>query len=269
MNTSPRRIHTLCRRALTRAFLGALLSAALPAVAATRQSEPAKAPGPAPLDTATHVLRAMQDALLDQDRPDGNMGAANFAAKVASMSISSFTRIMVMQFDLTSLPSTNITKATLRVFCPPAGWDHSVDATFLFYAMQQPWTEGTGVGNEGSETKDGATWNTRDGIHPWEGGPIAHNRTQKSPGNFDDTPFATRTHTTYEEWLNTWIEVDATDLARAWAAGARPNCGIALCGMGLTGAGAYTMFTTREYDREGYAAGQVAPQLVVQLAATP
>lgn len=213
--------------------------------------------------TITTVLHAAQDTLLDNDRPDNNMGAANFAAKVASMYTATFTRIMLVQFDLSQLPSTNIVKATLRLHCTPSGWDHSIDANFLFYGMLQPWTEGSGVGTEGTETKDGATWNTRDGEHPWEGGPISRNRHPNSPGNFDNVPFATLPHTTYEEWLNTWIEVDATELARQWTTQARPNNGIAVCALGLSTNNAYTQFATREFNRDGYAAGQVAPQLVI------
>jgi hypothetical protein len=222
----------------------------------------AAAPGP-----TTVILSATQDTLLDNDRPDNNMGAANFAAKVASQYTASFTRIMLVQFDLSTLASTNVVQATLRLHCPPSGWDHSVDAKFLFYAVLQPWAEGTGTGTEGEETKDGATWNSRDGFTPWEGGAIAHNRKPQSPGNFADTPFATLAHAMYEEWLSMWIEVDATEVVRQWVAGQVPNCGVAVCALGLSTNSAYTMFATREFNRDGYAAGQVAPQLVLRLGA--
>ncbi|MDA0991956.1 MAG: DNRLRE domain-containing protein [Verrucomicrobia bacterium] len=209
------------------------------------------------------VLSAAQDVLLDNDRPENNMGAANFAAKVASMRHNTFTRIMLVQFDLAAISSSSISRATLRLHCPPSGWDHSTEATFLFYGMLQPWLEGSGVGTIGSETRDGATWNTRDGLTPWVGGSIARVRAPQSPGNFDDLPFATRQHTTYEEWLGEWITVDATELVQQWVAGTRPNYGIAVCALGSPTNNAYTMFATREFNRDGYQTGAVAPQLSI------
>jgi len=220
----------------------------------------------APAQQDSLVLRATKDVMLNADWPDQNTGASDFAAKIASMKATDYTRIMLVQFDLSALASSTVERATLRLHCPPSGWDHSTDARFSFFALLQPWTEGSGVDTEGSETRDGATWNTRDGLHPWESGAIAQHRIPNSPGNFADAPFATLNHTTYEQWLNTWIEVDATELARQWASGATPNHGIAVCALGLSSNNAYTMFATREFGRDGYTPGQVAPQLVLQLA---
>lgn len=241
-------------RELARAL--ALSAALLVAVSAAAQDQ-------------TVVLRAAQDAMLNADWPDQNTGASDFAAKIASMKATDYTRIMLVQFDTSALASSTVTRATLRLFCPPSGWDHSIDARFAFFAVRQPWAEGSGVDTEGSETRDGATWNTRDGLHPWDGGAIAQHRVANSPGNFADAPFATLNHSTYEEWLNTWIEVDATELVRQWVGGAVPNHGIAVCALGLSTNNAYTMFATREFGRDGCTVGQGAAQLVVRLAAPP
>jgi hypothetical protein len=218
-----------------------------------------------PATANTVTLKAVKDTLLDEDRPDNNMGNAYHAAKVASFRSKGYNRIMLVEFDLSSLASTNIAQATLRLHCSPSGWDHSIDATFLFFGMQQPWEEGSGVGTIGSETLDGASWNSRDGSNTWNGGSIVV-RGKNASGNFDAAPFATKNHTTYEEWLNTWIEVDATPLVRQWAGGARPNHGIAVCALGQSTNNAYTQFTTREYGQDGYSAGEVAPQLVLKFA---
>jgi|GEM_PF-5933839 len=236
-----------------------LFSAQNPAVAAPPQQRPSK-------PTANTVtLKAVKDTLLDEDRPDNNMGRAYHAAKVASFRSKGYNRIMLVEFDLASLASTNITQATFRLHCAPSGWDHSIDANFLFFGMLQPWEEGSGIGTIGSETLDGASWHSRDGSNTWNGGSIVVGGKNPS-GNFDAAPFATKAHTTYEEWLNKWIEVDATPLVRQWVGGARPNCGIAVCALGLSTNNAYTMFATREYKQDGYSEGEVAPQLVIQFA---
>jgi len=124
------------------------------------------------------------------------------------------------------------------------------------------------VDTTGSETKNGACWAAYDGTNAWEGGAIVSGGTNAN-GNFDSEAFATQKHSIYEEWLNKWIEVDATTLARQWATGARPNCGIAVCALGCATNNAYTMFATREFHRDGYKRGQVAPQLVVRFGAAP
>jgi hypothetical protein len=229
----------------------------------TAMNSTVAAPSPATANTVT--LKAVKDTLLDEDRPDNNMGNAYHAAKVASFRSKGYNRIMLVEFDLSSLASTNIAQATLRLHCSPSGWDHSIDATFLFFGMLQPWEEGSGVGTIGSETLDGASWNSRDGSNTWNGGSIVV-RGKNASGNFDAAPFVTKNHTTYEEWLNTWIEVDATPLVRQWASGARPNYGIAVCALGQSTNNAYTQFTTREYGQDGYSAGEVAPQLVLKFA---
>ena len=241
---------------------------ALAAYTAEPATNVTKAVVPPPAVAAPNVvtLKACADVLLDEDRPDNNMGASDFAAKVASFRARAYTRIMLVKFDLAGLASTNIQQATFRVFCPPSGWDHSIDASFRFFGMLKPWKEGSGVDTTGSITGDGASWKSCDGVNPWNGGSIVSQGGTNSLGNFDDSPFATRDHATYEEWLGKWIEVDASALARAWAVGARTNCGIAVCAIGMSTNNAYTMFATREFSRDGFAPGQVAAQLVIKSA---
>jgi hypothetical protein len=115
----------------------------------------------------------------------------------------------LLAFDLGRVPTGSmVTNARLELY----NTNTQNPGNIHIHRLTAPWVEGSCQGS--GCTADGATWNSTDGVMPWN----------TPGGDYVNTPTSTSSITT----TNTWYSWNITELARDWADGTRPNYGMLL-----------------------------------------
>lgn len=156
-------------------------------------------PGPAPGKDTTVVT----------GQPSANSGVwvLNLAGDISNPAWQS-TRTAV-QFDLSAIPAgSTINNATMSLY----QWWQGDSSTPVYDAhyLTRDWTEGTGtMTNSG----DGATWNTYDGVNTWT-----------MPGG--DFNGAASSSAVAPNSTTSWVDWDVTGLTQDWINGVTTNYGV-------------------------------------------
>ncbi|MCE9613100.1 MAG: DNRLRE domain-containing protein [Lentisphaerae bacterium] len=155
---------------------------------------------------------------------------------------------MLLRFDLSSLPAgSTITNATLRLYWLNDGRSSlTLARTVYVLGALKSWTEGN------SSAGSGATFNTCNGVTPWDGGNI-----NISASNYDTSPAASRSLPHDVSVANTYLTFTITSLAAAWHSGGRTNQGLVVTCKGWV-----------EYDVQSRE-GLFPPELIIQYAPPP
>lgn len=124
----------------------------------------------------------------------------------------------LIKFDLSAIPAgSEITAATLSLYQETTGSVGSSppNPVYNLHRVTRAWVEGTKMG---TQTADGATWNSTDGSAAWT----------TPGGDFDPAVAATAPAAATLEW-RTW---DVGALVANWVNGAYPNHGMLVDGVG-------------------------------------
>jgi hypothetical protein len=137
---------------------------------------------------------------------DSSLGILNTGAYTNIDVInSSVERKSLIQFDLSSLPSGNVSGA--KVWLYRFDGHESTGATVIVHRMTQSWTEGDNSANSG------ANWGTYDGTNSWA----------TSGGDYDSTDIDT---VTVLVGINAWYSWSVTDMVEGWKNGTYSNYGM-------------------------------------------
>lgn len=130
------------------------------------------------------VLPAVADTGIINVNELGNMGSHVFVPVGASNNMLRINHAL-FDFDIATFIPANakINSATLEILVLSQGGEVGQNGDdFTLHLMTAEWTEGTGIGNTGEDTGDGATWLTSNGVDAWT----------TPGGDFDPNPIGTQ-----------------------------------------------------------------------------
>jgi hypothetical protein len=170
---------------------------------------------------------------------DSTMGILNTGSWtwMTVMNASSVYKRPLIQFDLSSLPSGNVSGA--KVWLYRGTGDESTGATVIVHRVTQSWTEGDGSANSG------ANWGTYDGTNTWA----------TNGGDYDSTDIDIET---VLAGTNGWYSWSVTDMVEGWKNGTYSNYGMIF--NATSGSEAHNFYTS-DYTTDT----SLIPKLVVNL----
>ena len=184
---------------------------------------------------ATTQVVASADTYIDKGSTGLNYGASTSLWIDRSGGAIGNQRIL-LQFDFGSLPTgATITSATLQMQARYFSGDGDDSVGLNVYEVTQSWGEGNGNGSIGI---NGATWNQRQLLSPWN----------QSGGSYNTTPTASLN--TSSTGQHSW---NVTSLVQAWFSGTKTNNGL-IVGSPDSGGDSFR-YDSRE--------GATPPQLVI------
>ncbi len=188
-------------------------------------------------DTLTYSEEVSQDAWIRSSRSDYNYGNAS---TLQASPYSSHPQGSLYQWDLSSISSTAVVSAANITFYVTNGSEYA----FNLYNLIQEWEEGSG---DGSETEDGATWDTYDGSNEW-----GEEGASSTTNDRDDVNLWDSESSDFETTGSVTIDLNADGLAvvQGWIDGSLDNNGLTL--QNYTGANENDYWIVASKEHESY-----------------
>ena len=169
------------------------------------------------VSTCTDVsLTPSADVYMSEYNPGYSYGALD-VFKVSN-NISDMQRGTLLKWDLSAIPTdATISSASLTVYVST-----SSTAVYNMYNMRRDWLEGTG---QRTQTNDGASWNTYDGVNAWGTNGAANTTSDRYDTNLwgaGTTSFSTTGFKTVS------LDADGLAVIQGWIAGTLSNFGLTI-----------------------------------------
>ena len=180
---------------------------------------------------------AAADTYISQYNNTYNYGVRDYM-RVTLGTDSNNPRASLIQWDLNAIPAEAVLlDASMQLNVSTTG-----SAQYNLYQMQRAWSEGSG---EGSETGDGATWDTTDGTTAWGAGGAASTSEDRYDVNLWDADSSS-----FSTTGNKSVSLNANGLAviQEWVAETIPNYGFTI--QNYISGSTDVQFSTRDHATE-------------------